>query len=52
MVPVQALEASTLTFVAHAWGGWRARVGSDTRWAKVSGSDITCELQTSFSAII
>lgn len=27
MVPVQALEASTLTFIGHAWGRWRAEVG-------------------------
>jgi len=27
MVPVQALEASTLTFVGHNWARWRAQVG-------------------------
>lgn len=27
MVPVQALEATTLTFVGHAWESWRCRVG-------------------------
>ena len=27
MVPVQALEATTLTFVGHAWGSWRRLVG-------------------------
>lgn len=26
MVPVQALEATTLAFVGHAWGSWRAGV--------------------------
>ncbi|KAF9636280.1 hypothetical protein BFW01_g7175 [Lasiodiplodia theobromae] len=26
MVPVQALEATTLAFVGHAWGSWRAEV--------------------------
>ncbi|KAK0609868.1 hypothetical protein DIS24_g12183 [Lasiodiplodia hormozganensis] len=26
MVPVQALEATTLAFVGHAWGSWRADV--------------------------
>jgi len=25
MVPLQALEASTLTYVGHAWGEWRAK---------------------------
>ncbi|EME82696.1 uncharacterized protein MYCFIDRAFT_36308 [Pseudocercospora fijiensis CIRAD86] len=27
MVPVQALEATTLAFVGHAWGSWRQSVG-------------------------
>jgi hypothetical protein len=27
MVPVQALEASSLTFVGHKWARWRAQVG-------------------------
>lgn len=30
MVPVQALEASSLAFVGHAWGRWRYRAGSET----------------------
>ncbi|KAI5359625.1 hypothetical protein Slin14017_G105270 [Septoria linicola] len=29
MVPVQALEATTLAFVGHAWGKWRRSVGAD-----------------------
>jgi Na+-driven multidrug efflux pump len=36
MVPVQALEASTLTFVGHAWGQWRARVGPEVKKPKVT----------------
>jgi hypothetical protein len=31
MVPVQALEATTLAFVGHAWGAWRRAIGTDTR---------------------
>lgn len=27
MVPVQVLEATSLTFVGHAWGEWRRRIG-------------------------
>lgn len=27
MVPVQALEASSLAFVGHRWGAWRVRMG-------------------------
>jgi Na+-driven multidrug efflux pump len=30
MVPVQALEATSLAFVGHEWGAWRGSVGSDT----------------------
>ena len=40
MVPVQALEASTLTFVGHNWGRWRARVGINLRRPKASRMDI------------
>lgn len=31
MVPVQALQASTLTFVGHEWSSWHARVGARNR---------------------
>jgi len=27
MVPVQALEATSLTFIGHSWGRWRREVG-------------------------
>ncbi|KAI9717084.1 MAG: hypothetical protein M1812_005019 [Candelaria pacifica] len=40
MVPVQALEASSLTFVGHAWGHWRATVGVNVRRAKAAKADI------------
>ena len=40
MVPVQALEASTLTFVGHNWGQWRARVGVEKRRPKASKADL------------
>ncbi|MCJ1433294.1 hypothetical protein MMC27_002653 [Xylographa pallens] len=40
MVPVQTLEASSLTFVGHNWGRWRARVGIDIRRPKASRADI------------
>ena len=40
MVPVQALEASTLAFVGHNWGEWRARVGGGLRKPKASGRDL------------
>lgn len=40
MVPVQALEASSLAFVGHAWGQWRAAVGIEKRRAKASKMDL------------
>ena len=40
MVPVQALEASTLAFVGHNWGQWRARVGIGLRKPKASRRDL------------
>lgn len=41
MVPVQALEASTLAFIGHNWGEWRAGVGASHRKAKASRRDLT-----------
>jgi hypothetical protein len=29
MVPVQALEATSLAFVGHRWGAWRREIGTD-----------------------
>src|SRR5258708_39599909 len=40
MVPVQALEASTLTFVGHNWGQWRVRLGVEIRRPKASKADL------------
>ncbi|KAK8151091.1 hypothetical protein BC567DRAFT_171061 [Phyllosticta citribraziliensis] len=31
MVPVQALEQTSLAFVGHAWGSWRRSIGVTTR---------------------
>ncbi|KAK3901448.1 hypothetical protein C8A05DRAFT_44915 [Staphylotrichum tortipilum] len=30
MVPVQALEATSLAFVGHRWGAWRREIGTNT----------------------
>lgn len=43
MVPVQALEASALTFVGHAWGVWRGRVGAEVRRPKATRRDLVGE---------
>jgi Na+-driven multidrug efflux pump len=44
MVPVQALEASTLTFVGHYWARWRAQVGVNRRKPTATWKDIKCLL--------
>ncbi|OTA95482.1 hypothetical protein M434DRAFT_69287 [Hypoxylon sp. CO27-5] len=31
MVPVQSLEATSLTFIGHRWGSWRRHIGKATR---------------------
>ncbi|KAE8450667.1 hypothetical protein EG329_006012 [Mollisiaceae sp. DMI_Dod_QoI] len=40
MVPVQSLEASTLTFIGHAWGVWRAGVGPTLRKPKATRKEL------------
>lgn len=41
MVPVQALEASTLAFIGHAWGEWRASVGATIKRPKATRKDLS-----------
>ncbi|KXT11028.1 hypothetical protein AC579_7327 [Pseudocercospora musae] len=36
MVPVQALEATTLAFIGHAWGSWREFIGTTNRRPQAS----------------
>ncbi|KAI9757377.1 MAG: hypothetical protein M4579_003491 [Chaenotheca gracillima] len=41
MVPVQALEATSLTFIGHAWGRWRrTAITSENRRPKASRSEL------------
>ena len=40
MVPVQTLEASTLAFVGHNWGEWRASVGASLNKVKAFRADL------------
>jgi Na+-driven multidrug efflux pump len=44
MVPVQALEASTLTWIGHRWGRWRSEVGVDRVKPTASWRDIKSKL--------
>jgi Na+-driven multidrug efflux pump len=40
MVPVSTMEATSSTFVGHAWGAWRRSVGTDLRRVKAGGQAI------------
>lgn len=40
MVPVQALEATTLAFVGHAWGQWRSRDNASRSWKALYGLSV------------
>ncbi|KXS96511.1 hypothetical protein AC578_6296 [Pseudocercospora eumusae] len=40
MVPVQALEATTLAFVGHAWGSWRKSAGITDRKPRASNQQL------------
>ncbi|KAK4697793.1 hypothetical protein P7C71_g322, partial [Lecanoromycetidae sp. Uapishka_2] len=48
MVPVQALEASTLAFVSHRWGQWRARMGVGVQRPRASRKDLLDVIRPSF----
>jgi Na+-driven multidrug efflux pump len=40
MVPVQALESTSLTFVGHTWGRWRKKVGREATRAQCQRNDL------------
>ncbi|KAF3071870.1 putative NADP-dependent mannitol dehydrogenase [Trichoderma lentiforme] len=40
MVPVQALEATSLQFIGHKWGQWRQLIGVNNRRPKASWKEI------------
>lgn len=50
MVPVQALEASSLAFTGHAWGIWRARSGVSSRRSGASREEISQILRPAFTS--
>jgi Na+-driven multidrug efflux pump len=49
MVPVQSLQASTLAFIGHAWGEWRAQVGPTLKRPKATRKDLLGKV-TNFGA--
>ena len=52
MVPVQALEATSLTFIGHRWGQWRRSFGSSTRRASAEWSTILYLIKPALVSII
>jgi Na+-driven multidrug efflux pump len=40
MVPVNALEATSLQFIGHRWGKWRCEIGVDNRRPKATWRDV------------
>lgn len=44
MVPVQALEATSLAFVGHAWGQWRQRIGTASSKVRATRKDVLSEI--------
>ena len=48
MVPVQALEATSLAFGGHAWGAWRAEIGVQLRRPTATLKQLRrkCDLQS------
>lgn len=51
MVPVQALEATSLAFVGHAWGAWRREVGVVVRRPRASWRQLAGELRNPLLAL-
>ncbi|KMP01470.1 hypothetical protein CIHG_06718 [Coccidioides immitis H538.4] len=51
MVPVQALEATSLTFTSHAWGKWRKTIGVESRRTKCSQEDLLSNVHAIVSRV-
>ncbi|KAF4980434.1 hypothetical protein FZEAL_3550 [Fusarium zealandicum] len=52
MVPVQALEATSLQFIGHRWGDWRRKVGVTIRKPKASRKDIYAIVQPALKSLL
>ncbi|KAF2008468.1 hypothetical protein BU24DRAFT_445489 [Aaosphaeria arxii CBS 175.79] len=48
MVPVQALEQTSLAFVGHEWGKWRKRIGVDERNPRAAKNHLLCIARPAF----
>lgn len=52
MVPVQALEATSLAFIGHAWGRWRREMGVESRKPKMSRRQLTGVAKPALTSLI
>jgi Na+-driven multidrug efflux pump len=52
MVPVQALEATSLTFIGHRWREWRHSLGTSTRRPAVSWKPIITIIRPALVSIL
>jgi len=51
MVPVQALEATSLAFIGHAWGRWRREMGVESRTPKMSRRHLTAVVKPALTSL-
>ncbi|KAI4249121.1 MAG: hypothetical protein L6R42_009064, partial [Xanthoria sp. 1 TBL-2021] len=52
MVPVSALEATSLAFIGHAWGHWRREVGVENRKPKMARRQLVAVVRPALTSII
>ncbi|KAL8996286.1 MAG: hypothetical protein Q9169_004172 [Polycauliona sp. 2 TL-2023] len=52
MVPVSALEATTLAFIGHAWGHWRREVGVENRKPKMTRKQLVAVIRPALTSVI
>lgn len=52
MVPVQSLEATSLTFIGHAWGEWRRSIGVRKRRATANWQTIRGLLKPAIISLV
>nr|KMM64989.1 hypothetical protein CPAG_01341 [Coccidioides posadasii RMSCC 3488] len=52
MVPVQALETTSLTFTSHAWGKWRKTIGVESRRTKCSQEDLLKIVRPALASVV
>ncbi|KAL9599256.1 MAG: hypothetical protein Q9219_003958 [cf. Caloplaca sp. 3 TL-2023] len=51
MVPVQALEATSLAFTGHAWGRWRREAGAQSRKPRISRQHLVAVIKPALTSL-